>query len=413
MGRAGRSLATVLLVVAAFPAAAASGPAPAAAPAPALGAPAAVLVEAGSGEVLLERNADDRRATASTTKLMTALLVLERADPGQLVPAARYTATPIETRIDLRPGERVSVGDLLVAMLLESANDAAFTLAVRVAGSESRFVDEMNRRAAELGLRDTHFTNPIGLDDSLHYSSARDLATLARRLMRNRRFARIVDRPAARLRTGRRRRRVENTNLLVRRHPFVDGIKTGRTRRAGYVLVASGSARRVRVISVVLGEPSESARLGDSLALLDYGLDQYRRPRVLRAGQVLARAAVKYRDGERVALASPGDVAVTIRRGRRVERQVDAPQEVEGPLPAGHQVGSVNLVYRGRVVRRAPLVTAEAVAGAGLPRRLASALGIGVSGLVALLLAAAVIIVLLAVRGARRRRTRATIGTRG
>ena len=160
------------------------------------------MVDARDGHVLWSSTPDQPRAIASTTKLMTALLVLERAKPGDVYTAPRYHAGPAESRIDLAPGERMTVADLLEALLLESANDAAATLAKGVSGSQERFVQAMNERARELGLDETSYANPVGLDDPSGYSTARDLAALAARLMRNHRFARIVDTPQARLESG-------------------------------------------------------------------------------------------------------------------------------------------------------------------------------------------------------------------
>ena len=347
----------------------------AARPEPTVQGAAAIVVDAGSGEVLLAEDPDERRPIASATKLMTALLTLERAPPDAVLPAADYAAAPVESQIGLRAGERLSVADLLVALLLESANDAAVTLAEGVSGSQRAFVAAMNDRARELGLRDTSFANPIGLDDPANYSSARDLATLARQLLRDERFRDIVDRPRATLTTGARRRILENRNGLVLRHPFVDGVKTGHTLSAGYVLVGSATGRSKRIVSVVLGEPSVAAREADTLALLRYGIDQYRRVRVLRPEAVAGRATVKYRDGEEARLVAGAQVTVTVRRGERVSTRVEAPAELEGPLPAGARVGSIAVVYRGRPLQTVPLVTAKAIPGAGLPRKIFSSLG--------------------------------------
>jgi serine-type D-Ala-D-Ala carboxypeptidase (penicillin-binding protein 5/6) len=340
------------------------------------GADAAILIEARSGDALLERDVRERHAIASATKLMTALLALERAKPDDVFTAPAYRALSVESKIGRRAGERMAVRDLLKALLLESANDAAVTIAEGVSGSRARFVAEMNDRARELGLDDTSFANPVGLDDPDNYSSARDLARLAALLMRKPVFAEIVDLPVAGLDSGARPRRVANRNRLVRRIPFVDGIKTGHTRSAGYVLVgsATGSAG-VRVISVVLGEPSESARDAESLALLRYGADQFRRVRALRARRPVERVAIKYRD-ERVALVTGRAVVVTARRGERIRTVVEAPAELEGPLPAGARVGSVSIVRGGRTVRTIDLVTAESVPGAGPLRVVTSPLGV-------------------------------------
>ncbi len=255
----------------------AARPAPAAAAAPTVRAPAGILVEPATGDVVWSRSARERRSIASTTKLMTALLTLERMRLGQTVTATRYRGLAVESVIGLRAGERLTVADLLRGLLLASANDAAATLAARVAGSRTAFVRLMNRRARELGLRDTHYSNPIGLDGAGNYSSAEDLVKLTLILRRNEFFRRVTNLPRATLDSGSRVRTIVNRNVLVRNVPAVNGVKTGHTSRAGYVLVGSASRDGVTVISAVLGDPTEAARDSDSLALLRYGLGRYRR----------------------------------------------------------------------------------------------------------------------------------------
>jgi len=374
------------------------------------GAAAAILVDARDGAPILEKDPDERRAIASTTKLMTALLTLELASMGDVYAAPDYDAAAAESKIDLRPGERMRVRDLLEALMLESANDAAATLADGIAGSRAAFVERMNARAAELGLTDTSYANPIGLDDPLNYSSAHDLSVLTRRLLSNRRFARIVDSPTATLASGARPRTVANRNDLIARVPAVDGVKTGYTHEAGYVLVGSATGSNgARVVSVVLGEPSEAARDADTLALLRYGLAQYRRVPVLRDGRAVARADVAYRD-ETVALAPQRSVSVTARRDQRIAERIDAPDELHGEIAAGTRVGTVAVTRDGEVVRRVPLLTAERVPGAGPLRRIASGLGISLTSLALL-----VIVSLAAVAGiqlGRRQRTRSRAARR-
>jgi D-alanyl-D-alanine carboxypeptidase (penicillin-binding protein 5/6) len=354
-------------------------PVPAAAappPRPDLSRPAsAILIDAADGTVMLQKNAGRRRPIASTTKLMTALLTLEEAKPGDVFRAPVYDAGPAESKIGLRAGERMRVEDLLNALLLESANDAAATLAVGVAGSRPAFVRQMNAKAAELGLRDTSYANPVGLDDPDNYSSAHDLATLARRLLRNRTFSSVVRKTGAVLDSGARRRVIANRNDLVGRVPGVDGVKTGHTRTAGYVLVGSASGRLgARVISVVLGDPSEAARDADTVALLRYGLAQFKRAKPLDTDRTVSTTPIAHRDG-RAKLVPAGDLLLTVRRGETVTKTVKAPDELHGELPAGERVGTVT-VRRGReVVKRVPLVTASEVPGAGPLRIVGHALG--------------------------------------
>lgn len=334
------------------------------------GAKAAILMEATTGDVLLAHNADQRRPIASTTKLMTVLVALERGDLDDIFSAADYDPSPVESQIGLRSGERMSVRDLLRAALLPSANDAAATLAVGTMGSIDAFVAEMNRRAQALGLNDTHFANPIGLDDPENYSTAHDLARLTVRLRRYDFFRRTVGLGHATLRSGSMDRTVQNRNSLVRRVKAVNGVKTGSTRRAGNVLVGSASRDGVTVISVVLGEPSERARDADSLALLRYGLDSYNARTVLPEGRVLGRIGLQYRD-ETVDVVAGDTLKRVMRSGTRTRTTVSGlPAEVDGPLPRGTRVGTA-VVRRGReVLARVPVVTARPVAEASLGTRL-------------------------------------------
>jgi D-alanyl-D-alanine carboxypeptidase (penicillin-binding protein 5/6) len=337
---------------------------------------AAIVVDGRDGDVMFAKDADERHPIASATKLMTALLTLEGSRPREVFTAADYVAAPVESQIGLRPGERMTVRDLFVALLLESANDAAVTLAEGVSGSVDAFVADMNERAAELGLEDTSYANPIGFDDPLNYSTASDLAVLTRELLRRPRFARVVDMPEARLESGARPRTIDNRNMLVASHPFVTGVKTGHTLGAGYVLIGSARGRGgARVIAVVLGEPSEAARDADTLKLLRWGIGRFQRVRVLDDRRTMARADIEYRD-ERAALVPARDAVVTLRDGERVRRRIRAPEELEGPLPAGSRVGSVTVFVDGERVRRVALVTAADVPDAGTVSVLISVLGV-------------------------------------
>jgi D-alanyl-D-alanine carboxypeptidase (penicillin-binding protein 5/6) len=368
--------ALVAVFVAAAPAAAQDEPE--------VGAPAAIVIDAKSGERLYAKNADDERAIASTTKLMTALLTLERAEPADVFTMPPYASSPVESKLGLQTGERMTVRDLLRATLLPSANDAAYDLAVNIGGSEDEFVDLMNERASSLGLDDTQYSTPVGLDDPGNYSSARDLADLTRRLLRNRTFARVVDMESAELQSGSMPRTIVNRNTLVLEYPWVTGVKTGHTLQAGYVLVGSATARGASVVSVVLGTASEAARDADSLELLEWALAQFRRVTAVEGDREYATAAVRWRDGDEVALLAEEDVRLTTREGERVRRRVNAPMELEGPLATGTPVGELEVVYRDRVVRTVPLVTASPVRGAGLVRKAVASVG-GLGAAVALL----------------------------
>ena len=364
-----------------------TAPASARAPRPSVSsASAAIVMDARSGEILLGKRVDARRPIASTTKLMTALLTLESGKMNRTFTAPAYNAAPAESKINLRRGERMKVRDLFTGLLLESANDAAVDLAVGVSGSREAFVRKMNARARQLGLKNTHYANPIGLDSPANYSSAHDLAKLASLLMTKPLFARTVDRPSATLKSGSHPRFIRNRNLLIGRYKFVDGVKTGHTSSAGYILVGAAHGHGGKVVSVVLGEPSEAARDIDTLALLRWGIDQYKRVTVLRPGRTVTRVKVKYHDNLEVRLTTTHAATYTLRRGQRLTTRVHAPDEIEGPLPAGARVGRVDVLYAGHKVKTLGLVTTRDVPATTLVHRVTHDLGPLVTALVLVLL---------------------------
>jgi serine-type D-Ala-D-Ala carboxypeptidase (penicillin-binding protein 5/6) len=376
--------------------------APAGARAPRLSARGAIVVEPTTGKVLYAKAPDAPRPIASVTKMMTALVTLERRSLTTRIRVPRYAAQTAESRIGLHAGERLSVADLVTGVLLPSANDAANALAVRIGGTRARFVRLMNAHARREKLRHTHFTTPVGLDSPGNYSTPRDLAKLARILRRNAFARRTMDKPRAVLRTGAHRRLVVNRNRLVAAVPWVNGVKTGHTLRARYVLVGSGRRGGIPVVSVVLGTPSEAARDADSLALLRWGTATFRLAKPLRRGQPLARPAVKDPPDEgpkHVEVVAATAVRRVVRRPTRLRRTVSVPRTLEGPLKKGAVVGKVLLEARGKVIARVDAVTARAVPrpAHGLRAFLVPAIVVGLGGL--LLVTAGVLV--------RRRRRRA------
>jgi serine-type D-Ala-D-Ala carboxypeptidase (penicillin-binding protein 5/6) len=376
--------------------------------APTVRAPAAILVEPATGDLVFQRQAARPRPVASTTKLMTALITLERARLSRTVTAVRYRGAPAESVIGLRAGERLTIADLLRGLLLASANDAAATLAARVGGSERAFVALMNRRARELGLHHTHYANAIGLDAPGNYSSAEDLVKLTLILRRNAFFRAVTDLPRATLHSGARERTIVNRNVLVRAVPEVDGVKTGHTSTAGYILVASAGKAGITVISVVLDEPTEAARDADSLALLRYGLRRYHRVEAVRRGQGFASVRLAHRDGH-VELVAARSVVRTARRDERIyTRALDVPSELDGPLPAGTRVGTIEVRWRRHTVARVALVTRAPIGQASLWDRGDDLLGRTLTVVILSGLALASLqLVLLRRRAVRRRRRQA------
>jgi D-alanyl-D-alanine carboxypeptidase (penicillin-binding protein 5/6) len=367
--------AAVACVVLALAPAARAAAAPPACPA-SVTAPSAIVIEVSTLDVACAKEPDARREIASTTKLMTALITLERAKLSQRFRTSSYRPAAGESVIGLLPGERMQVRDLLRGLLVYSGNDAAMALASGVAGSPRAFVRLMNRRARELELRDTHYANPIGLDAPGNYSSARDLARLALVLRTNPFVRETVDSPSTTLRTGAHPRTFRNRNTLVRDHAWVNGVKTGHTRQAGYVLVGSGRRHGVQVVSAVLGTPGEAARDAQSLALLTAGVRAFQNITAARPGshvRGLGRVPIRYRPGAGLALqVGPNHVRVVVPRGKRslvALRPLKVPAEVEGPIRRGQRLGTAEVLREGRRIAVVPLVAASAIPAAGAGQR--------------------------------------------
>jgi len=392
----------ILALAALLAALAAAGP-PAARAAegpPQLSAPSAIVIEASTGDIIYQRAAEKRRPIASTTKLMTALLTLENTELSEKATASDYVAAPIESKLSLRPGERLSVADLVRGLMLESANDAAVTLAEHVAGTRAAFVRMMNKRARELKLANTHFANPIGLDAPGNYSSAHDLARLAVELRRHSFVRKVADRTSATLTTGYRARTIRNRNTLLSKDRYVNGLKTGHTSTAGYVLVGTRTRHRVTLVSVVLGTPSLAARDHDALALLQWGAGRYERIRPVMQGTVVGTPDIRYRRGATLTLVTAGRVRRTVRKGTQIEvNDVGVPDTVTGPIKRGQRFGYREVLADGKRIAAVPIVSSASVPAADFPQRTKS----WFTNPLALLLAAAVLgATVLVARRARR-----------
>jgi D-alanyl-D-alanine carboxypeptidase (penicillin-binding protein 5/6) len=342
---------------------------------PSLSARAAVLYAPETGQTLYGLDANRELPIASTTKLMTALVTLEHVHRLNTVFTQNdWTPAADDSAIGLVPGERMSVHDLLLALMLPSADDAAEDLAYNVGdGSVGHFVAMMNAKARQLGLRHTHYSTPIGLDSPGNYSSASDLARLADYdLTHSSYFARIVALPRAVLRSGNEVRYVTNRNDLVGEVPWIDGVKTGHTDDAGYVLVASGHRGGMTLISAVLGTDSEQSRDANTLAVLEYGYGNFGSQTPVHAGQVLARLPVKDRPGLRVPVRAARAFTRVLSRQTRLRIRVTVPRQLVGPLPGQSVVGDAAVLADGRPIGRIPILLARslpAVSGLAIAAR--------------------------------------------
>ena len=327
---------------------------------PEVDARAWTVVDARTGSALSSHAARERLPIASATKLMTAYVALRELPLRKRVRMAPYEAVLGESLLEVPAGERISVRDLLYGLILRSGNDAAHTLAIAVAGSTERVVRKMNRYASALGLADTHYANPIGLDQKGNYSTANDLAILTRRLLRNGAFARIADAREAELRSLSPPREITTRNELLYLASWATGVKTGHTLGARYVLVGSGRRKGVDLVAVTIGSPTDESRYAANLELLEYGFDQYVRRVPVRAGQRFAAPEIRY-SGGRLPLEAGRRIAVGLRRGQRLTTAVRAPPEVEGPIGRGAVLGSATVFVDGMEAARVPLRASRAI----------------------------------------------------
>ena len=320
------------------------------------------------GAVLARQRARERRAMASITKLMTALVTLERAPLSDVVSVSPRAAAVDGSTAFLRAGEELTVSQLLRAMLVQSANDAAETLALHAGqGSSERFVAAMNAKADALGLTDTHFVNPHGLDAPGHRSSARDSTELLRHALGVPFLRDALARTTMVLPGG---RRFPATNDLLSSWPRLVAGKTGHTEDAGWSQAAAASARGVTVYGTVLGSDSREERNTALRTLLEYGLDSYQRVVAVEAGRVYAQAETGY-GRPAVEIVAPRTVVRTLREGTTLLERVVVPETVGLPVRTGARLGRIDVYAGSRLVASADLVAASAVSEPGLLRKAA------------------------------------------
>ncbi len=337
---------------------------------PQLAATSWLLIDANSGQVLIEQNADQRLPPASLTKMMTSYLAAEKVKEGQIKWSDEVLVSEKAWRMGgskmyIRVGTRVTVEDLMRGIIIQSGNDASIAIAEHLAGSEEAFADMMNQTAKRLGMTGTNYMNATGWPDPDHYTTARDLGLLARHV--------IFDHPEDYklysekefLYNGIRQ---PNRNLLLWRDSSVDGIKTGHTEEAGYCLVSSAVRDGMRLIAVVMGTKNEEARAGETLKLLTYGFRFYETVRSYGANEVLAEPEIWFGSTPTVKLGLDKDLTLTIPRGMQqdVKAELDyKPLELKAPITKGQQLGIVRVSVKDKVISETPLVALEPVEEAG------------------------------------------------
>lgn len=336
---------------------------------PEIAAPNAILMDVATGTVLFEKNADEKRPPASVTKVMTLLLVMEALDSGRIgwddvVTASEAAAAKGGSQVYLKPGEQMTMDEMLKSVVVSSANDCATALAEHIAGSEAAFVELMNRRAAELGMNNTHFVNCTGLDDgenaAEHLTTARDIAIMSRALLKHSAIKKYTTIWMDTVRGG--KFGLSNTNKLVRFYAGTTGLKTGYTSKAGHCISASAERDGIELIAVVLHCASSPERFQSAKALLDYGFANYALVRA-ETDDALEAIPVKLGRQSYVQPVLQKTDPLLVEKGiqARVKRTVTMLSELTAPVQAGQQVGTLTLETDVGVLAEIAIVAPAAV----------------------------------------------------
>ena len=341
-----------------------AAPIPVPAP-PQINATSYVLMDQDSSRLLVNHNADSRVEPASITKIMTAYVAFQQLADGDLKLDEQVTISEKAWRAEgsrtfLKVGSQIDVETLIKGMIVQSGNDASIALAEHIAGAEESFAGLMNQYAQKLGMTNTHFMNATGLPDPNHYTTAHDIALMAQAMIRD--FPQYYTWYSIRklLFNG-----IEqhNRNRLLWRDASVDGLKTGHTSSAGYCLVSSAKRDQMRLISVVMGTPSDNDRMNNSQALLNYGFRFYSTHLLYPAGEVVTEAPVWMGKVNKVALTLPKDLYITVPRGQYegVKTLAEVQEKLTAPLPVDAAIGTLVVRFNDEPLLEAPLYPKQAV----------------------------------------------------
>lgn len=328
---------------------------------------AAILIDEDSGTVLYEKNADESRPIASITKIMTLLLTFEALEAGKvslsdIVPVSEHAYHMGGSQIWLEPGEQLTLDEMLKAICISSANDAAVAVAEFIGGSEPVFVERMNARAKELGMQSTTFRNACGLDEDGHLSTARDVAIMSREMLLNHpEIENYCTVWMDTLRGG--ATQLVNTNKLLKSYNGITGLKTGTTGKAGVCISASASRDDLRLIAVVLGSSSGKERFAAATSLLDYGFAMFESALVPIPAD--APKTLPVQKGEEPALelcyTAPERCLAVKGQGSALQAEVELPQTLEAPIREGSVIGSLNIKNRQGILQSCPIIAAKPV----------------------------------------------------
>jgi D-alanyl-D-alanine carboxypeptidase (penicillin-binding protein 5/6) len=342
--------------------------------APTVAASSYILTDFNSGRVLAEKDADKRVAPASLTKIMTVYVVYRELKAGHLTLNEKVTVSQNAwhtggSKMFIEVNKQVTVEELLQGVIIQSGNDASVALAEHVAGSEQTFATMMNEQAARLGMTNSHFENSMGLPTPNHYSTARDLATLAQALIKE--FPEYYRWDSQKEFTYNNITQ-QNRNQLLWRDESVDGVKTGYTEEAGYCMVASAKKEDMRLISVVMGTASPNARSNESQSLLNYGFRFFETHRLYEANAPLGEARVRKGVTSKLPVTIGEDLYVTAPRKHFSELKAETliDKVIIAPVNKGDTVGTLNITLAGEAILNKPLIASESIAEGGIFRRL-------------------------------------------
>lgn len=328
-----------------------------------------ILMEVSTKNILYEKNKDSQVAVASLTKMMAQILILEAIESGNLtwneqVKASSNAAGYGGTQIYLQPGEMMSVRDLMKGITMASANDATVVLAERIAGSEEAFVKMMNEKAKKLGLKNTNFMNPTGLDEDNHYSSAYDMALIAIELLKHDEILEFSSVYEDYLRTDTPNKFwLVNTNKLVRFYDGADGLKTGFTDNAGYTMAVTAKRNDMRLIAIVLGEAVSKVRNQETTSLLDYGFNLYKVQVIKKQGDVIKTVDLNKATKNKVDVVLDRDITVLSKKSDTEKSYTEKVNinEVKLPLKENQVVGNIEIYDQGKQIGSYPLIVKEDV----------------------------------------------------
>lgn len=329
-------------------------------------AKSAIMIEASTGKVIYEKNADEQLSMASMTKMMTLLLIMENIENGNLkwdekITTSEHAASMGGSQIFLEVGEQMTVDDLVKGICIASGNDAAVAMAERIGGTEDNFVKMMNDKAKEMGLKNTNFVNACGLDTKNHYSSARDMARIAKELVKHDKILEYSGTYEDYLRKNTDNSFwLVNTNKLVRYYQGVDGLKTGYTSDAGYCITTTAKRNDLRLITVVMGEETSAIRNSETTTMLDYGFNTYQIDEFLSKDTILSKEKVNLGEENTVIVLPKEDINILntkIGTKRNVTYKVEL-DKIKAPIKKGDKLGTINIIEDNKTI-----MTIDAIAG--------------------------------------------------